>query len=530
MQNILRRGGTYYARLFIPADRWADVGKARGASGGITREVVRSLQTGDLREARKRLRPALAAIQADVDAKLAAAGRRPLTEWSASWTDRALFLREALQSASDDKVIQGTTHRDSASGEEVFLGDTERDLLLDAIGEETAQLAKLQGDAVAASFRKAVTADSLSLHEASARWLAEQTGARRLKTIEGHKRVLKLLDGFLRECHELPSLVSTTFNDVTRRMAGEFIAWRVAQVSPAAVKREASTMMGLWRWGVRRGHTDLNPWVDQTAGLRVSADNDEDTAKRAFTVPEVVTLLRATGSDWAPNGGGYGATLWDATRLALLSGLRAGELADLRVRDVIEGGTAVSIRRGKTKNAPRLVPLPKVAQRVLAARLASLPDHTPDAPLWPEIPFLGLTNSRGGKLSDRFRKAKERLLPKAEGVDMHSLRRSYATMLEAAMNAGGKSVTGPIIATLMGHARGTMALDRYSSGPVWKAAQAAVADLETLGIPAEVATALAETQGQRPAMVRLAPATGITTAPTKAAPTKRVRVAHHGSP
>lgn len=113
---------------------------------------------------------------------------------------------------------------------------------------------------------------------------------------------------------------------------------------------------------------------------------------------------------------------------------------------------------------------------------------------------------------------------------MHSLRRSYATMLEAAMNAGGKSVTGPIIATLMGHARGTMALDRYSSGPVWKAAQAAVADLETLGIPAEVATALAETQGQRPAMVRLAPATGITTAPTKAAPTKRVRVAHHGSP
>lgn len=72
-QNILRRGATYHARLFIPADRWADVGKARGASGGITREVVRSLQTGDVGDARRRLRPALAAIQADVDAKLAAA-------------------------------------------------------------------------------------------------------------------------------------------------------------------------------------------------------------------------------------------------------------------------------------------------------------------------------------------------------------------------------------------------------------------------------------------------------------------------
>ncbi len=129
----------------------------------------------------------------------------------------------------------------------MFIGDTERDLLLGAVGEETERLAKLQGDAVAASFRKAVTTDKLTLHDAAARWLAEQTDARRLKTIEGHRRVFKLLEGFLRDRHELPSLVSTTFDDVTRRMAGDFIAWRVAQVSPTAVKREASTMMGLWR-------------------------------------------------------------------------------------------------------------------------------------------------------------------------------------------------------------------------------------------------------------------------------------------
>src|ERR1700693_1931288 len=45
----------------------------------------------------------------------------------------------------------------------------------------------------------------------------------------------------------------------------------------------------------------------------------DDRTKRAFTVPELVILIRATGENWAPNGGGYGATLWDAVRLALLT-------------------------------------------------------------------------------------------------------------------------------------------------------------------------------------------------------------------
>lgn len=97
-----------------------------------------------------------------------------------------------------------------------------------------------------------------------------------------------------------------TFPDVTRRMDGEFIAWRGAQVSPAAVKREFSAPMGPWRWGIRRGHADTSPWADQTAGLNDSGrDADEDT-KRAFATSELVTLLQASGDDWAPTGGAMG--------------------------------------------------------------------------------------------------------------------------------------------------------------------------------------------------------------------------------
>jgi integrase len=88
---------------------------------------------------------------------------------------------------------------------------------------------------------------------------------------------------------------------------------------------------------------------------------------------------------------------------------------------------------------------------------------------------------------------------------MHSLRRSFATMLEAAMNAGGR-VNPALIASLMGHARGTMALDRYSAGPAFKAMQDAVVDMQDLGIPPEVREALAGTWTRRPAMVRFTPA------------------------
>ena len=43
--------------------------------------------------------------------------------------------------------------------------------------------------------------------------------------------------------------------------------------------------------------------------------------------------------------------------------------------------------------------------------------------------ILGLTGSRGGKLSDRFRMARERLLPDGGGVDLHFFLLSYFTIL-----------------------------------------------------------------------------------------------------
>ncbi len=102
MQNLLRRGNAWFARLFIPQDRWANVGKAMGAARGIKREVVRTLQTSDRREAQRRLGVALAELRASVDDALRQAKMRPLTDWTADWADRAAENRAALRTASDD--------------------------------------------------------------------------------------------------------------------------------------------------------------------------------------------------------------------------------------------------------------------------------------------------------------------------------------------------------------------------------------------------------------------------------------------
>jgi len=74
------------------------------------------------------------------------------------------------------------------------------------------------------------------------------------------------------------------------------------------------------------------------------------------------------------------------------------------------------------------------------------------------------------------------------------------------MNARGR-INPAIIASLMGHARGTMALDLYSSGAFRQALMDAVADMEALGIPPDVREAPERTSEQRPRMVRFNPRT-----------------------
>src|SRR4051812_25564327 len=97
MQNLIRRTNTWYARYHVQKARWADVGKAMGTASGVRKEVVRSLKTSDRQEAKRDLVSALAAIQADINAALKAAGLAPLSDWTADWRVRAVEVRAMVR-------------------------------------------------------------------------------------------------------------------------------------------------------------------------------------------------------------------------------------------------------------------------------------------------------------------------------------------------------------------------------------------------------------------------------------------------
>ncbi len=513
MSDIFRRGLTWWVRLHIPRDRQADAAKAMGAKTPLLRERWRSLGTRDRREALGRRDTTLAELRAELDDRLRLRGSPPLAGWKASWAERAAVMRERLANASD---VPYALEEDPRTGE--VAPWTQRQDVEDEVRDEWRTVRAEAGPKAASQYIKLATGTGRSIAEARDAWLAMLTanGERKAQTIAGYKAALGLLEGYLRGHAQLPSLAVATLDEVTRERAHGFVAWRLETVSPrtgkkitaATAKRELSSLSGLWRWAGRQANV-ANPWPDQTADMparrRGAADDDEDETKRPYTPAELVTLLRATGADWAPNGGGYGPALWDAVRLALLTGCRANELAGLRCGDVLDGGKAIRIRGGKTANAKRVIPLSPPAQRVIKARLASLASAGTEDPLWPDVPPWGADGRRGKLLSTRFGKARGRVLSGSRGVDFHSFRRSFAAGLRDVMNADPRTCNEALITVLMGHAGQTLATRIYAPGALERDKRRAMDALAKSGLDALVRNALAETADARPSIVRVAP-------------------------
>ncbi|WP_082494573.1 tyrosine-type recombinase/integrase [Methylobacterium sp. Leaf108] len=195
------------------------------------------------------------------------------------------------------------------------------------------------------------------------RWLGEIEGTQKKQSLMQHALAVKEFT----ESHTQKIAV----HKVNRLKAGTYVSDVLLQsgVSQKTANRKISSLSSMWRWLIKRGFVEDNPW--QSQGSFGNA-NKLDSAKRAYTSQELIYLLEANPIRVV--GQRYGTVLYDLIRLGLLTGCRIGELCELRVDDVIIDQQALRITCGKTKNSRRIMPVHLLAWPIIQRRVASSTD------------------------------------------------------------------------------------------------------------------------------------------------------------
>lgn len=205
--------------------------------------------------------------------------------------------------------------------------------------------------------------------------------------------------------------------------------------------------LGQWRtffrWCCKQGYLKRDP----SEGVEVVGRRRR--GKEQLTVDECRALLEHCLSSANTDDGALAAAC------ALLLGLRAGELADLRVRDLDAGGSVLLVARAKTRAGIRRVAVPEVLRVPLLLRGGRRLDAG--------IPRAGLLDlTRYGVLYHVKRLCREAGVPE---VTAHGLRGTHATL---ATEAG---VTGPLVAAALGHESETVTQRHYIADGTTEQAQ-----------------------------------------------------------
>lgn len=393
-----------------------------------THRIV-SLKTRDAVEARRRRWPVVAAIKAQIEEYRGAK----------SWDIASLGLtwRKLLSEADDrpDPEQHGYSQRD------LLEGDLDADLEhLEEVGREK--------DAIKLRRMAYHQGPGIALETAFEEWMRDLEGRLAAQTRSQHGYAFRLF----REAKKDAVLTS----DVDRRMAGDFVmkTLKTSGKAPKTINRIISSLSTLWKWLMRRGIAESNPWEHQ--GDYNGKKLRDDKKERPYTPEELLKLLQA--SPEGTIGKAYGSAIGDLIRLGLMTGCRLNELCELEGRDVLIEDKAIYIRSGKTANAIRTIPVSALVWPILERRLKG---STREDKLFPELKPGGPDSKRSWYTSKTFTRFRRKVLGDSDQVDYHSLRRSFATYLAHATTKTHK-VNPQVIAELMGHTKGTLALQTYA--------------------------------------------------------------------
>lgn len=427
-----RRAHTWHVVMDVPRPLRAVMGKKR---------LVRSLKTHDLLQAQIRRFDVVAEFKAQIAAAQNGQGKDSLTQDAMEW--RRHLAEAGIWDAKNPPAGQ----KDGGPWGESAESST-RGHIVDA----AERIEERHGEAAALRFHAIATGkETPMLHHVDA-WLAEggQKGPLRPRTERQYRSDVGALEAWLRSVD-----LTATVEAVTKRVAGRYVseAMVAGKVDRKTANRKISAASAYWRWLVKRGHVEANPWTGQSLTKAPQGQRGGKARKRPFTEEEARTLLKGPADQ----------ELSDAMRIAALSGMRLEEIYRLTVERCGDGWFRV--RGAKTEAGERDVPMHSALAAIVARRTKGKP---PTAFLFPEAGAPREGRERSMAVSKRFGHYRQRLHvhDRAEGqrqsaVDFHSWRRWFITMAEQA------GQPPHIISAVVGHEEGRkgMTLGLYSGGP-----------------------------------------------------------------
>jgi integrase len=420
--KLKRRGQTWYARLYVPTEHRDAVGKD---------ELLKTLETSDLRIANSKKHAALADLQAKLDRCVALASQRP----------NSLARLKATAEVLGEEVRVGSL--DPEGADEIISADVDgyleaqvskygRDeetgypLIPAEIEEQVSNAIRIAGGNQLDHFSKCSEA-----------YLKEVTGTLMHQTVDEKRRGLESLAKWLRRDVELPQ--------IDRKTAGRYISEVITKRGHKlkTMQDALGHVSAFFNWAVDRGYIDSNPFFQMARSLPQSK-RGEARSRRRWEEPELVQLLGEGGLDTQD-------TLWPMAVVALYSGMRLEEIASVKTSDV--SADRIRINSGKSESAIRDVPLHPII-KPLVSRLCL---ESNDGFLISGLLEAGKDSKRGKLIGKRFSQVKQSLgFDKA--LTFHTFRNTFINECERA------KVALATVQQIVGHARTSMSYGRYSHG------------------------------------------------------------------
>jgi integrase len=313
------------------------------------------------------------------------------------------------------------------------------------------------------------TRSCVTFRTIAAEWQAHVLPMYKASTQKNHRHIL--------EKHLLPRFGDYAITDVTRQEVQAYVAYLVSVgYAPRSTDHIHDVLSALLRTAVKWGHLQDNParGVDLPALVNVRP-------KWVLTSTQAMTLLDALPP--LPR---------TMVGLAVLSGLRRGELFALRWRDIDDQARCLTVREAvyegtfsspKTAAGTRQIPLSDAAMGLLRDWKARVTRTDPESLVF--ATWSGKSISPNN-VSSRW------LTPTCQALGLKrvnwlTLRRTYSSW------AHEKGVPGKVIAQLMGHAKVDTTLNVYTQvvdGALRRAADTVGSELFTIVHKSEEPTEL----------------------------------------